>query len=143
MGNRSITVDNTVIEDSLHYAKKNGDEKHIRKLLGKVDEILEKGILLDTQISGKTSGNKKGSAQFMHYLYTPVSINGAPFIAKLSVEEYDLSGKSRAYNLQRIELSALSRAQFAEMISQNREKYAYSADALSVSQLFDFVKQKD
>lgn len=133
MGNRSIAVDNTIIEDSLHYAKINGDEKHIRKLLSKVDLNLEKGLLLDTQISWKSTGNKKGSTQFMHYLYTPISINGAPFIAKLSAEEYDLTGKSRAYNLQRIELSALSRAQFAEMISQNREKCAYSADALSVS----------
>lgn len=111
--------------------------------LGKVDEILEKGILLDTQVSEKTSGNKKGSTQFMHYLYTPVSIDGAPFIAKLAVEEYGPPGASRAYNLQRIQLSALSRAQFSDLILQNREKYAYSADALNIAQLFDFVKQQD
>ena len=140
---KKILLDGTVIEDSLHYAKKNGDEKQIRKLLGRIDEILEKGILLDTKISERSSGNKKGSTQFMHYLYTPVSINGAPFIAKLAVEEYDLTEKNRAYNLQRIQLSALSRAQFAEIILQNREKYAYSTDALSVSQLHQFVKNED
>ncbi|MBQ2718568.1 MAG: hypothetical protein IJF73_00705 [Clostridia bacterium] len=140
---RIITVDENVVNDSLHYAKINGDEKQIRKLLGKIDEILEKGVLLDTQISAKTSGNKKGSTQFMHYLYTPVSINGAPFIAKLSVEEYDLISKSRAYNLQRIEMSALSRAQYSQIITENRGKYAYNADALSVAQLFAFVKQYD
>lgn len=143
MNGRRIAVDDTVIDDSVHYAKQHGDEKQIKKLLGKIDEILEKGILLDTQISEKSSGNKKGSTQFMHYLYTPVSINGAPFIAKSSVEEYDLASQTRAYNLRRITLSALSRAQFADIISQNRGKYAYSADALSVSQLFDFVKQND
>lgn len=143
MNMRRVLVDDTVIQDSIHYAKENGDEKQIRKLLGKVDEILEKGILLDTQISGKKTANKKGTTQFMHYLYTPISINGAPFIAKLSVEEYDLTGKARAYNLQRIELSTLSRAQFSQMIAENRGKYAYSADALSIAQLFDFVKQKD
>ena len=79
----------------------------------------------------------------MHYLYTPISINGAPFIAKLTVEEYDLTGKTRAYNLQRIEMSALSRAQYSQLITENREKYAYNADALSVAQLFGFVKQYD
>ena len=79
----------------------------------------------------------------MHCLYTPISMTGAPFIAKSSVEEYDLTSKTKVYSLRRITLSALSRAQFAEIISQNRGKYAYSADALSVSQLFDFVKQND
>ena len=79
----------------------------------------------------------------MHYLYTPISINGAPFIAKVSIEEYDLTGKNRAYNLQRIELSKVSRAQYSQLIEENREKYAYTFDALSVAQLFDFVKQND
>ena len=47
------------------------------------------------------------------------------------------------YNLQRIEKSALSRAQYSQIITENREKYAYNADALSVAQLFDFVKIYD
>ena len=140
---RKITIDSDTIGDSLHYAKVNGDEKQIRKLLGKIDEILEKAIWLDTRISEKSSQNKKGSTQFMHYLYTPISINGAPFIAKLTVEEYDLTAKQRAYNLQRIEMSELSRAQYAQLISENKEKYAYSSDSLSVAQLFDFVKRFD
>ena len=79
----------------------------------------------------------------MHYLYTPISINGAPFIAKLTVEEYDLTGQVRTYNLQRIELSDLSRAQYSQMIENNREKYAYKSDALSVSQLYGFVNTFD
>lgn len=112
-------------------------------MLGKVDEIIKNGILLDTQISVHSSGNKKGSTQFMHYLYTPISINGAPFIAKLSIEEYVLTGKNRAYNLQRIELSEVSRAQFSQLIEENRGKYAYTSDALSVSQLFKLVKNYD
>ena len=98
---------------------------------------------IDTRISIKTSKNKKGSTQFMHYLYTPISINGAPFIAKLAVEEYDLTSKQRAYNLQRLEVSEMSRAQYAQIISENKEKYAYNSDALSIAQLFDFVKRKD
>ena len=141
--NAEILVDETVINDSLSYAKKNGDEKQIRKLLGKIDEIISNGILFDTRISERSSGNKKGSTQFMHYLYTPISINGAPFIAKISIEEYDLTGKNRAYNLQRIELSKVSRAQYSQLIEENREKYAYTFDALSVAQLFNLVKTYD
>ena len=140
---RKIAIDSDTIEDSIHYAKINGNEKQTRKLLGKIDEILEKAIWLDSRISVKTSKNKKGSTQFMHYLYTPISINGAPFIAKLAVEEYDLTAKQRAYNLQRIEMSELSRAQYAQLINENREKYAYSSDSLSIAQLFDFVNRYD
>ena len=76
----------------------------------------------------------------MHYLYTPISINGAPFIAKLTIEEYDLEAKHRAYNLQRIVLSELSRAQFSDMTAVNRGKFAYNSDALTVAQLYSLVK---
>lgn len=141
--NAEILVDETIINDSLSYAKKNRDEKQIRKLLGKIDEILSNGILLDTQISTHSSGNKKGSTQFMHYLYAPISVNDAPFIAKLSIEEYDLTGKNRAYNLQRIKLSEVSRAQYSQLIEENRGKFAYTSDALSVAQLFNLVKTYD
>ena len=140
---RKITIDDDTIGDSEHYATINGDKKQIKKLLGKIDEILEKAIWLDTQVSGKTSNNKKGSTQFVHYLYTPISVNGAPFIAKLAVEEYGFNTNQRAYNLQRIEMSTLSRAQYSQIINENRGKYAYSADALSISQLYEFVKQYD
>ena len=70
----------------------------------------------------------------MHYLYAPVSINGAPFIAKLSVEEYGLEQSKRAYNLQRITMSAFSRAQYSEMIRNIRGKNAYKTDTLTLSQ---------
>ena len=40
-------------------------------------------------------------------------------------------------------MSALSRAQYAQIINENRGKYAYNADALSVAQLCDFVKSYD
>lgn len=104
-------------------------------------------IRITTRILSKLSfddkQNKKGSTQFMHYLYAPISINGAPFIAKLTIEEYDVDGKTRAYNLRRIEMPKLSRAQFSDMIKENRGKYAYNSDALSVAQLFDLVKTYD
>ena len=111
--------------------------------VSEIFDFVKKNNELFEKISDKYSGNKKGSTQFMHYLYTPISINGAPFIAKLAIEEYDLTGKKRAYNLQRIKLLEVSRAQYSQLIEENREKYAYTSNALSVAQLFDFVKKKD
>ena len=139
----SVLIDNTVEEDSMYYATINGDKKQISRLLYKIDDIVKNAVLLDTQTSAKSSHNKKGSTSFIHYLYAPVSINGAPFIAKLEVEEYDRSIKHRAYNLQRITMSGLSRTQFSEMISVNRGKLAYKSDALTVAQVYDLVKQYD
>ena len=138
-----INVDDTIINDSLHYAKLNKEVKQISQLLSKIDYVIKNAVLLDTQTSSKSSHNKKGSTSFIHYLYAPVSINGAPFMAKLEVEEYDQSIKHRAYNLQRIELSGLSRAQFSGMLSMNRGKYAYKSDALTVSQVYELVKKYD
>ena len=79
----------------------------------------------------------------MHYFYTPISINGAPFLSKLTVEEYGLEGSRRTYNLQRITMSSLSRAQWSTMIDDNREKYVYSNDALTIAQLYELVKTYD
>lgn len=139
----SVLIDNTVEEDSMYYATINGDKKQISRLLYRIDDIVKNAVLLDTQTSAKSSHNKKGSTSFIHYLYAPVSINGAPFMAKLEVEEYDRSIKHRAYNLQRITMSGLSRTQFSEMISVNRGKLAYKSDALTVAQVYDLVKQYD
>lgn len=139
----SVLIDNTVEEDSMYYATINGDKKQISRLLYKIDDNVKNAVLLDTQTSAKSSHNKKGSTSFIHYLYAPVSINGAPFMAKLEVEEYDRSIKHRAYNLQRITMSGLSRTQFSEMISVNRGKLAYKSDALTVAQVYDLVKQYD
>ena len=79
----------------------------------------------------------------MHYLYVPVSINESPFIAKVAVEEYGPKNARRAYNLQRIELSEVPRAQFSQILLENREIYAYTSDALTVSQMYDYSKQKN
>ena len=40
-------------------------------------------------------------------------------------------------------MSDLSRAQYSQIIKNNREKYAYKSDALSIAQLYDFVKIHD
>ena len=105
--------------------------------------ILKRAILLDTTVSDNNSSNKKGSTQFMHYLYSVVEFNGNPFLAKITVEEYDVDGKHRAYNMQRIKMSALSRAQYSQMKSAYRGKFASNADAISIADLFKLVKNYD
>lgn len=52
-----------------------------------------------------------------------------------------LNSKRRAYNATRIKMSELSRAQYSQLIEENREVYAYSSDSLSVAQPFELVKE--
>ena len=137
----NVLIDDNVFKDSMHYAEINGDKKAIQKILGKIGEIVEKGVLLDSQTSTDKT-NKKGSTQFVHYLYTIISINDAPFIAKVAVEEYG-SGQKRAYNVQKIKMSDLSRAQYTQIKNECRGKYAYKSNAISVADLFAFVKKYD
>ena len=146
---RNTDSNRRLLADAL---ESTAETKGERALLSEYKELIGKFEAKQAELDGVNSalsklysqkGNKKGSTQFMHYLYTPVSINGAPFLAKLTVEEYDVDGKTRAYNLRRIEMPELSRAQFSSLIAGNRGKFAYNSDALSVAQLFDFVKQYD
>lgn len=140
----SINIGKDFFEDSLHYAKQGKDEKAITKLLANIDEVVENAVLLDTQLSELSSKNKKGSTQFMHILYSPISYNGAPFLAKITVEEYREDGVLRAYNAQRITMSALPRSYF-QQLNQAASAGAsrLHADEIMVSQLFDLVKQYD
>ena len=140
----SINIGKDFFEDSLHYAKQGKDEKAITKLLANIDEVVENAVLLDTRLSDLDKANKKGSTQFMHILYAPISYNGAPFLAKIAVEEYREDGILRAYNAQRITMSALPRSYFQQ---QNQAASAGTsrlhADEIMVSQLYDLVKRYD
>lgn len=79
----------------------------------------------------------------MHYLYAPIEYQGAPFLAKITIEEYNFDNKKRAYNAQRIKLSTLSRAQYSQLKTGYRGKYASSVDAISISDLYKLVKTFD
>ncbi len=136
-----IQITDDLIQDSLHYANK--DRLYIERLLTHIDKIIEKAIYLDTAIVDKNKGNKKGSSQFMHYLYAVVEYQGAPFLAKLAVEEYNAGTSERAYNIQRIKMSTLSRAQYSQLKTAYRGKYASSVDAISISDLYSLVKTFD
>lgn len=139
-----IKIDGAIFDDSMSYAKRFGDEKPMIKLLSHIDEIISNAVYLDTHISEKGKANKKGSATFMHYLYCPVEFNGAPFIAKITIEEYDVDSKRRAYNAQRIKMSSLPRAHFSTL---NKDAEARNIrlqdDEITVADLFSLVKQND
>lgn len=66
----------------------------------------------------------------MHYFYSIVEYQGAPFLAKIVVEKYDTDGKHRAYNAHRIKMSALSRAQYSQLKTAYRGNYASNAALL-------------
>ncbi len=72
---------------------------------------------------------------------TEVEYNGNPFLAKITVEEYGNETRHRAYNVERIKMSALSRAQYSQMKSAYRVHFASNADAISIANLFSLVKQ--
>ena len=136
----NIRVEKDTIEDSIHYAGK--DKLYVERILSNIDTVLQNAILLDTAVSEKDAKNKKGSTQFMHYFYSIVEFNGNPFLAKIAVEEYN-NGERRAYNLQRIKMSALSRAEYNQIKSAYLDISASSADAVSVADLHSFVKLYD
>lgn len=139
--NWNIQVTKDVIGDTLHYAGK--EKAYLERLLTNIDDVITNAILLDTSVSQQSSANKKGSTQFMHYMYSLVEYNGNPFLAKITVEEYGNETRHRAYNVERIKMSALSRAQYSQMKSAYRGNFASNADAISISNLFSLVKQYD
>ena len=139
-----INLSQDFFEDSIHYAKQGKDEKAINKLLANIDDVVENAVLLDTRLSDLSSKNKKGTTQFMHILYAPISYNGAPFLAKITVEEYREDGILRAYNAQRIKMSALPRSHFQQLNqAASAGNSRLHADEIMVSQLYDLVKQYD
>ncbi len=139
--NWNITVDDTVVRDSLSHADK--DKPYISRLLSQIDTVLERSILLDSAVSEPTSRNKKGSTAFMHYFYSVVEYNGNPFLAKIAVEEYNIDSEKRAYNVERIKMSALSRTQYSTMKASYRGNLVSNADGISVADLFELVKTYD
>ena len=139
--NWNIQVTKDVFDDTLHYASK--EKTYLERLLTNIDSVITNAILLDTTVSEKSTSNKKGSTHFMHYMYSLVEYNGNPFLAKIAVEEYGNDSNHRAYNVERIKMSALSRAQYLQIKSAYRENFASNADTLSVSDLFSLVKQYD
>ncbi len=136
----SVQVTGNVFEDTIAHANK--EKPYLERLLTNIDDVIRKAVLLDTAVSEKNKANKKGSTQFMHYLYCVVEYNGNPFLAKITVEEYGNDNKHRAYNVDRIKMSSLSRKEY-DIIKSNSAFSASNNDTISVSTLFEFVKNYD
>ena len=76
----------------------------------------------------------------MHYLYSIVKYNGNLFLARITVEEYGMDGSKRTYNVQRIKMSTLSRAQYSQIKSAYRGKFASNVDVVTIANLHLLVK---
>ena len=78
-------------------------------------DVVTNAILLETSVSQKSSANKKGSTQSMHYMYSLVEYNGSPFLAKITVEEY--GNKTFSEVLQEVEATEGAR-HVAEVLTE-------------------------
>ena len=138
-----ITVGSDGIGDTVSHAR---GEKYSANSLDKVDELLKKSILLDTEISLKDNNKKTEYTAFMHKLYAPVKIDGKYFVAKISVEESMQVGAKdtyrKFYNLHNIEISP-----------EISGDYIFSKDyitglnpddiSISIADLYEIVKKTD
>ena len=84
----------------------------------------------------------------MHYLYAPLSINGAPFIAKLTVEEFYNEGTKnadrKAFHLQGIKIESAGEGYARSTKSNSAISLRSDTDSInSISDLFKFVKTYD
>jgi len=79
----------------------------------------------------------------MHYLYCPITISDAPFIAKVVIEEYG-ENTIRAYNVQRIKMSSLKSGYFKQQRDAARKaNIDLQDDEIMVSHLYEDVKNFD
>ncbi len=119
----------------------SGREKVSVKMLSEIKNIIENAVLLDTEVSEKTSSKKHNETLFMHKLYSPVIFNNDLYIAKVTVEEYGAeNGGRRFYNLKGIKIDP------AGGTPNVKTSYGTMPDArseYSISDLYALVKSYD
>jgi len=143
---KKVKIERQVFNDSLSYAKRHKDENAVKSLLANIDSVISESVLLNTEISEKNKGSKKGNTLLMHHFYVPVEYNKAPFVAELIVEEYLNNGNdvtARAYNVQRIKMSDLPRGHMSALNANHTEKLRLKSDEITISDLFQLVKTYD
>ena len=119
----------------------SGREKVSVKMLSEIKNIIENAVLLDTDVSEKTSSKKHNETLFMHKLYSPVIFNNDLYIAKVTVEEYGAeNGGRRFYNLKGIKIDPAGGTPDAKTsygtMPDTRSEY-------SISDLYALVKDYD
>ena len=119
----------------------SGREKVSVKMLSEIKDIIENAVLLDTEVSEKSSSKKHNETLFMHKLYSPVIFNNDLYIAKVTVEEYGAeNGGRRFYNLKGIKIDP------AGGTPDVKTSYGTMPDArseYSISDLYALVKSYD
>lgn len=131
---------NYVVKDET-TSKKNKWSEDFRSLKD-AEQLLSNAILLDTVTISNPSKRMGESAVFVHHLYCPVKIKGTAQkgVAKLYVTE-TYEGAKRFY-LNKIEMSPDTMGA-AVTNGAPWSNSSASDDAVSVSQIFDFVKKHD
>ena len=79
----------------------------------------------------------------MHYFYAPITINEAPFLVRLVIEEYGIDTQKRGYNVKRIKMSTLQTSQFSKLTRKSRKIGSSAVDGLSIANLYSLVKTYD
>lgn len=122
----------------------SGKDKSSIAAMRSIDKLIENAILLDTEISEPGRGKKSVYTAFMHKLYSLVYIDGKPHIAKISVDESYLPGQEdtnkKFYHVRAIKIESVPSVGIGESHTPIMEK---TASAISISDLFDLVKQYD
>ncbi len=140
-----------LLRETRHYS---GREKISVKALAAIRDILQNGVLLDTEVSAISSNEKATGTAFMHKLYTPIRYDGRLYIAKTSIEEY-LSKSSgrverRGYHLRGIQVESIQENDIKrEPAGETATEKSASGlvpdtgSEISISNLYDLVKQFD
>lgn len=132
----------TVLQgETKHYAR---GERISEKALSSIKEILSNAILLDTEVSSKSSNKKSKWTAFMHKLYTPITYDGRNYIAKIAIEEFYNEGtqriQRRAYQLQSIKIEPVGGSYVENSTTTPRSD---TSSIRNVSDLYALVKQYD
>ena len=136
---KNITVGRQGIDDTISHS---GKAKASEKSLSEIGTLIENAVLLDTEASDPTKNKKSKYTAFMHKLYAPITYNGIPYVAKITIEEYYENGgtKKKFYNLQNIEMSPTGVGFNSE---EDTAQIAKIGDNVTISDLFALVKRYD
>ncbi len=137
----------SITSSSVGYDETNshrGKDKKSLVAMQNIDQIIENSILLDTEVSDYGRGKKSIYTSFMHKFYSPVLIDGKPYIAKMAVDESYLPGQKETnkkfYHVIAIEIEKVPTVGIGEdhtpiMVDTN--------SIISIADLFELVKTYD
>lgn len=110
-----------------------------------IRDIIENAVLLNSEVSEKTSNKKMPNTAFMHNFYSIVEYDGSYHLMKLYVEEALNNKETEIFNRAFVLKDIKKIASFAKGVLSNNEglTYAKEANNLNVAELAELVKQYD